>query len=70
MKKFGKAILITLGVIIAMLLLVPVITSIIGLAAVAVVAPGFVGGLIIFLLILAIPGIIVGIHVGKKKDDK
>lgn len=65
MKDFLKAI----GIALAIILLAPVVlflvTGVAGLAAVAVMAPQFIGAIVIILLILAIPGIIIGIIVSK-----
>lgn len=66
MKKFGKGLLIALGVLLGLPVLIIVLIALFGLGALTIAAPGAVLGIIIFCLVISIPGIIIGIIASKK----
>lgn len=67
MKKFGKGLLTMLAVIVGIPLVIMLLLAILGAIGIFAIAPGVVLAIIVVLLIISIPGILVGIHVGKKK---
>ena len=67
MKKLGKGLLMMLGVIIGVPILIILWLVLFGFFGAFLAAPGVMGAIILFLLIISVPGIIVGIIVSKKK---
>ena len=67
MKKFGKGLLIMLGVIVAIPILMVLWVVLVGFFGAFLAAPGVMIVIVSTLLVISIPGIIVGIHVGKEK---
>ena len=67
MKKLGKGLLIMLGVIVGVPILIILWLVLFGFFGAFLAAPGVMGAIILVLLIISIPGIIVGIIVSKKK---
>lgn len=69
MKKFGKAILVMLSVIVGVPMVIIAFAAIMGFGAIAMITPEIVGGVITILLLVSIPGLIVGLIVGHT-DEK
>lgn len=67
MKKLGKGLLMMLGVIIGVPILIILWLVLFGFFGAFLAAPGVMGAIILILLIISIPGIIVGICVSKSK---
>lgn len=67
MKKFGKGLLIMLGVITGIPIAIILLLVLFGAIGAFVAAPGVMITIILALLIISVPGIIVGILVGRKK---
>lgn len=68
MKKFGKTVLIILGVIIGIPLCIVLLLALTGFGALIFAAPGVMAVIIGVLLLISIPGLIVGLIAGHKKD--
>lgn len=68
MKKIGKGLLIMLGVIIGIPLCIVLLLAVTGFVGLFAAAPGVMAVIIIVLLIISIPGLIVGLIAGHKKD--
>lgn len=64
MKKFGKAILVMLSVIIGVPMVIIAFAAVMGFGAIAMITPEIVGGVTTILLLISIPGLIVGLIVG------
>lgn len=67
MKDFGKGLLIILGLIIGIPLMIVLLCAIFGFGALIVAAPGVMGGVILILLLISIPGLICGLIIGHHK---
>ena len=67
MKKLGKGLPMMLGVIIGVPILIILWLVLFGFFGAFLAAPGVMGAIILILLIISVPGIIVGIIVSKKK---
>ena len=68
MNKLMKAIVTMVGVIIGIPLLIVMFGTLFGLGALVVAAPEIRVGVIAFLLVISIPGIIIGLIIGR--DNK
>ena len=64
MKKFGKAILVMLSVIVGVPIFIIAFAAIMGFGALTMITPEIIGGVITILLLISIPGLIVGLIVG------
>lgn len=64
MKKFGKAILVMLAVIVGVPMIIVAFAAIMGFGAITMIVPGLTGEVIAILLLISIPGLIVGLIVG------
>lgn len=67
MKKFGKGLLVMLRVIVGIPIAIILCLVLFGAIGCFVAAPGAMITIILALLIISIPGIIVGIIVGRRK---
>lgn len=67
MKKFGKALCIMLGIFVGVPLMIIILCAIFGFGALVVTIPEVMVGVIGVLLIISIPGIIVGLCIGSSK---
>lgn len=68
MKGFAKGILILLGLIIGIPLMILVLCTLMGFGAVLVAVPEVALGIIAILLVISLPGLIVGLIAGSHKD--
>lgn len=67
MKNFGKGLLIILGCIVGVPLLIVVICALFGFGALFVAIPEVMVGIVAVLLLISIPGLIVGLLINHKK---
>ena len=67
MNKLMKAIVIMVGVIIGIPLLIVMFGTLFGFGALVVAAPEITVGVVAFLLVISIPGIIIGLIIGRNK---
>ena len=67
MKKLGKGLLIMLGVIVGIPIAIILLLVLLGFFGAFLAAPGVMIAIVLILLVISIPGIIVGICASKEK---
>lgn len=68
MKKFLKGILIICCMIISVPVTIMLLAALFGFGSLVMIMPEIMGGILVILVILAIPGLIVGLIIGNSKD--
>lgn len=69
MSKLIKAIVTMVAVIIGVLVLIVMFGTLFGFGALVVAAPEITIGVVAFLLVISIPGIIIGLIIGRDKKN-
>ena len=69
MNKLMKAIVTMVGVIIGIPLLIVMFGTLFGFGTLVVAAPEITVGVVMFLLVISIPGIIIGLIIGRDKKN-
>lgn len=64
MSKFWKVFFTIIGAIVCVPLLIVLISALFGFGAIAMCIPEIVGGVLIVLTIISIPGVIIGLIIG------
>lgn len=67
MKEFGKILISLVVGIIAVPLLIITFSALVGFGAILVAIPEIMIGLIVILVVISIPGLIVGLVIGRKQ---